>query len=71
MSREGSEKGKEGHNNCIHSQFSVLTLISVNVPTPCYRSSTEKIPVILPKVQVAGYSDTRMHRTDVALREVT
>ena len=56
MSREGSEKGKEGHNNRIHSQFSVLTLISVNVPTPCYRSSTEKIPVILPAVQVAGYS---------------
>ena len=26
----------------------VLTLISVSVPTPCYRSSTWKIPVVLP-----------------------
>ena len=25
-------------------------------PTPCYHSSTDKIPVILPKVQMAGYS---------------
>ena len=30
--------------------------ISVSVPPPCYRSSTQKTPVILPKVQVAGYS---------------
>ena len=34
-------------------QLSVLSLISVYVPTPCYHSSTYKIPVILPKVQVA------------------
>ena len=34
----------------------VLILILVSVPTPCYRSSMWKIPVILPKVQVAGYS---------------
>ena len=33
--------------------LSVLTLISVSVSTPCYRSSTSKILVILPKVQVA------------------
>ena len=37
-------------------QLAVLTLISVSVPPPCYRSSMQKIPVILPKVQVAGYS---------------
>ena len=37
-------------------QVSVLTLISVSIPPPCYRSSMYKIPVILPKVQVAGYS---------------
>ena len=28
---------------------------SVSVPPPCYRSGTEKAPVILPKVQLAGY----------------
>ena len=37
-------------------QLSVLTLISVSVLPPCYRSSTLKILVTLPKVQVAGYS---------------
>ena len=37
------------------STLSVL-LFSVTVPSPCYRSSTYMIPVILPKVQVAGYS---------------
>ena len=30
-------------------------LISVFVPPPCYRRITYKMPVILPKVQVAGY----------------
>ena len=30
-------------------RLSVLTLIPVAVPPPCYRSSTYKIPVILPK----------------------
>ena len=39
----------------VQGQLSVLTPISVSVPPPCYRSSTYKIPVILPKVQVAGY----------------
>ena len=36
-------------------QLSVRTLISASVPPPCYRSSTYKIPVILPKVLAAGY----------------
>ena len=31
----------------------MLTLISVSVPPSCYLSSTQKIPVILSKVQVA------------------
>ena len=34
---------------------------SVSVPPPCYRSGTEKTPVILPKVQVAGYTLTCIH----------
>ena len=29
---------------------------SVSVPPPCYRSGTQKTPVILPKGQVAGYT---------------
>ena len=43
----------------------------VSVLPQCYRSSTLKIPVILPKVQVAGYSQTRMYLAYVALHEVT
>ena len=43
-------------NFLLRGRLSVLTLISVSVPPPCYHSSTYKIPVILPKVQVAGYS---------------
>ena len=43
-------------NFLLQGRLSVLTLISVSVPPPCYHSSTYKIPVILPKVQVAGYS---------------
>ena len=40
-------------------RLSVLALISVSVPSPCYRSSgTEKIRAILTKVKVAGYSKT-------------
>ena len=39
----------------LHGQLSVLTLISISVPPPCYCSRTYKILVILPKVQVAGY----------------
>ena len=34
---------------------------SVSVPPPYYRSGTKKTPVILPKVQVAGYTQTRVH----------
>ena len=33
-------------------------------------SSMYEIPVILPKVQVAGYSETLMHPTYMALNEV-
>ena len=29
---------------------------SVSVPPACYRSGTLKIPLILPKAQVAGYT---------------
>ena len=58
-------------NFLLQGQLSVLTLISVSVPPPCYRSSTQKSPVILPKVQVAGYSETRIHLTYVTLHEVT
>ena len=34
---------------------------SVSVPSLCYRSGTLKTLVILPKVQVAGYTLTRTH----------
>ena len=34
---------------------------SVFVPPPYYRSGTQKTPVILPKVQVGGCTETRMH----------
>ena len=37
----------------------------------CYRSSTYKILVILPKVQVARYSETNMHPTYVASDKMT
>ena len=40
----------------LQGQLSVLTLILVSVPLLFYHSSTYKIPVLLPKVQVAGYS---------------
>ena len=33
---------------------------SVSVPPPCYRNGTLKTPAILPKVQVAGYTYTRI-----------
>ena len=45
-----------GSMDCVlQGQLSVSTLISVFIPPPCYRSSMEKAPVILPKVKVAGY----------------
>ena len=34
---------------------------SMSVPTPCYRSGTQKTPTILPKVQVAGYTWARIY----------
>ena len=35
------ESRQEGRENClIQGQLSVLTLVSVSVPPPCYRSST-------------------------------
>ena len=52
---EPTEK-KQPENYLLQGQLSVLTLISVSVPARCYRSSTQKIPVILPKVHVVGYS---------------
>jgi len=41
-------------NFLLQGRLSVLTLISVSIPPLCYRSSTKKIPVILPKVQVTA-----------------
>ena len=43
-------------NFLLQGQLPVLTLLSVSVPPLSYRSSTKKIPVILPKFQVACYS---------------
>ena len=34
---------------------------SMSFPPPCYSSGTLKIPIILPKVQVPGYRQTRIH----------
>ena len=48
-------------NFLLHGQFSVLTLISVSVLHLCYRSNTEKIPVILSKVQVAARLQLNTH----------
>ena len=47
---------EQWENYLLHSQLSVLTLLLVSIPPLCYCSSTETIPVILPNVQVAGYS---------------
>ena len=53
----GFESLQERQENfLLQGWLSVLTLISVSVLLPCYCSSKWKIPVILPKVQVAGYS---------------
>ena len=64
-------KKKKKKKNLSRVNFMCWSFISVSVPPPCYRSSKYKIPVILPKVQVAGYSWTRMHPTYVALHKVT
>ena len=47
-------------NFLLQSQLCVLTLYSVSVPPQCYRSGMLKTPVILPKVQVAGYTWTHI-----------
>ena len=39
---------------------------SLSVSPTYYQSSTQKISVILPKVQVSGYSKTHMYPTPVA-----
>ena len=43
-------------NFLLQGQLFVMALISVSIPPPFYRNSTNKIQVILPKVQLAGYS---------------
>ena len=40
----------------LQGQLSVLTLILVSIPPPCYCSNTNKILVIPSNVQVVGYS---------------
>ena len=58
----GFESREEQWDNfLLLGQLSVLTLISVSVPPLCYHSSMWKDPVILPKVQVAGYSILNTH----------
>ena len=53
----GFESWQERRDNfLLCGQLSVPTLISVSVAPSCYRSSTEKIPVILPMVTVAGFN---------------
>ena len=52
----GSSPGESSRRFFLQGQLSVLTLILVSVPPLCYCSNMLKIPVILPKVQVAGYS---------------
>ena len=48
----GLESLQVWQENCLlQGQLSVMILISVPVPLPCYHSSTWKTPVILPKVQ--------------------
>ena len=42
-------------NFFFQGQLSVLTPILVSFSPLCYHSSKQKIPIILPKVQVAGY----------------
>ena len=60
-------KRERRENFLLQSQLCVLTLYLVSVPPPCYGSGTLKTPVILPKVQVAGHTYTRMW-TDPGLK---
>ena len=55
----------------LQGQLSLLIRISVSVPPPCYLSGTGKIPAILLKVQVAGYSSTHKYPTYVVSNNVT
>ena len=52
----GFESLQQQENFLFQGWLSVLTLVLISVPPPCYRSSTYKIPVILSEVHVAGYS---------------
>ena len=67
----GSSPAEAAGKLLLRGQLSVLTRISVSFPSSCYRSSTQQIPFIPPKVQVAGDSQTRMHSTYSALNELT
>ena len=65
----GFESRQERRENVLLlDQLSVLTLISVSIPSPCYHSSTQKIQAMLPKMQLAGYSKTRLHPMYVTAR---
>ena len=61
--------GEAGEVSSLGSTF--CAFISVSVPPPCYRSSTEEIRFFLPKTQVAGYTQTHMDLTYVASNKVT
>ena len=55
------ESWQERQENFLsQSQLCVLTLFGVR-STLCYHSGMLKTPVILPKVQVVGYTFTRIH----------
>ena len=58
-------------NFLLQFQLCVLTLISVSVLPPVLPQEHIKILIILPKVQVAGYSQTHLRAMYVALHEVT
>ena len=62
--RGTGEISAPGSAFCADSYFCIRSI-------PCYRSTTSKIAVVLPNVQVAGYSKTEMHPTYVALHDVT
>ena len=63
--------GPAGEFSSLGSTYCADQEGSVSVPSPCHRSSTCKIPLIRPDVEVACYSWTHMHPTNVALNEVT
>ena len=51
-----SNPGRSGGRNVFSRVYFVFWLLLVSDPPLCYRSGTWKTPVILPKVQVAGYT---------------